>query len=121
MYKRQQLYSAIFEKSGTLTAKFTEWKYGGSSSHRQVLLSLKAREQIAAEPHSVNTNSNYRQKIRFTKMDDDGRPVAGAKFSIEAKDIDTLYYYKLNDNGSNTDDEIPVSYTHLDVYKRQLQ
>ena len=103
----EQLYSAIFEKSGTLTAKFTEWKYGGSSSHRQVLLSLKAREQIAAEPHSVNTNSNYRQKIRFTKMDDDGRPVAGAKFSIEAKDIDTLYYYKLNDNGSNTDDEIP--------------
>lgn len=103
----EQLYSAIFEKSGTLTAKFTEWKYGGSSSHRQVLLSLKAREQIAAEPHSVNTNSNYRQKIRFTKMDDDGRPVAGAKFSIEAKDIDTLYYYKLNDKGSNTDEEIP--------------
>ena len=103
----EQLYSAIFEKSGTLTAKFTEWKYGGSSSHRQVLLSLKAREQISAEPHSVNTNSNYRQKIRFTKMDDDGRPVPGAKFSIEAKDIDTLYYYKLNDNGSNTDDEIP--------------
>ena len=103
----EQLYSAIFEKSGTLTAKFTEWKYGGSSSHRQVLLSLKTREQIAAEPHSVNTNSNYRQKIRFTKMDDDGRPVAGAKFSIEAKDIDTLYYYKLNDKGSNTDEEIP--------------
>ena len=103
----EQLYSAIFEKSGTLTARFTEWKYGGSSSHRQVLLSLKTREQIAAEPHSVNTNSNYRQKIRFTKMDDDGRPVAGAKFSIEAKDIDTLYYYKLNDKGSNTDEEIP--------------
>lgn len=53
----EQLYSAIFEKSGTLTAKFTEWKYGGSSSHRQVLLSLKAREQIPANL-SVNTNSN---------------------------------------------------------------
>ena len=103
----EQLYNAIFGKSGTLTAKFTEWKYGGSSSHRQVLLYLKAGTEKRTKPHSVNTNSNYRQKIRFTKMDDDGRPVAGAKFSIEAKDIDTLYYYKLNDNGSNTDDEIP--------------
>lgn len=103
----EQLYNAIFGKSGTLTAKFTEWKYGGSSSHRQVLLYLKAGTEKRTKPHSVNTNSNYRQKIRFTKMDDDGRPVPGAKFSIEAKDIDTLYYYKLNDNGSNTDDEIP--------------
>lgn len=103
----EQLYNAIFGKSGTLTAKFTEWKYGGSSSHRQVLLYLKAGTEKRTKPHSVNTNSNYRQKIRFTKMDDDGRPVAGAKFSIEAKDIDTLYYYKLNDKGSNTDEEIP--------------
>ena len=103
----EQLYNAIFGKSGTLTAKFTEWKYGGSSSHRQVLLYLKAGTEKRTKPHSVNTNSNYRQKIRFTKMDDDGRPVAGAKFSIEAKDIDTLYYYKLNDKGSNMDEEIP--------------
>ena len=103
----EQLYNAIFGKSGTLTAKFTEWKYGGSSSHRQVLLYLKAGTEKRTKPHSVNINSNYRQKIRFTKMDDDGRPVAGAKFSIEAKDIDTLYYYKLNDKGSNTDEEIP--------------
>ena len=101
-----ELYSEIFEKTGTLTVSFKEYKYSGGSSHRQVLLYMDA-EGIRTKPHSVNTNSNYRQKIRFTKMDDDGRPVAGAKFSIEAKDIDTLYYYKLNDNGSNTDDEIP--------------
>lgn len=103
----EQLYNAIFKKTGTLSADYKEYKYGGSSSHRQVLLHLKASNEKRTKPHSVNTNSNYRQKIRFTKMDDDGRPVAGAKFSIEAKDIDTLYYYKLNDKGSNTDEEIP--------------
>ena len=102
-----QLYSQIFKKTGTLSVDFKEYKYSGNSSHRQVLLQLKAETEESPEPHSVNTNSNYRQKIRFTKMDDDGRPVAGAKFSIEAKDIDTLYYYKLNDKGSNTDEEIP--------------
>ena len=102
-----QLYSQIFEKTGTLSVDFKEYKYSGSSSHRQVLLQLKAGTEESPEPHSVNTNSNYRQKIRFTKIDDDGLPVAGAKFSIEAKDIDTLYYYKVNDNGSNTDEEIP--------------
>lgn len=101
-----ELYSEIFEKTGTLTVSFKEYKYSGGSSHRQVLLYMDA-EGIRTKPHSVNTNSNYRQKIRFTKMDNDGRPVAGAKFSIEAKDIDTLYYYKLNDKGSNTDEEIP--------------
>lgn len=99
-----QLYSEIFEKTGTLTVKFKEYKYSGGSSHRQVLLFMEAGG-IRTKPHSINVDSNYRQKIRFTKIDDDGKPVAGARFSIEAKDIDTAYYYKLN--GSSAEEEIP--------------
>ena len=98
-----QLYSEIFEKTGTLTVKFIEYKYSGGSSHRQVLLFMEAGK-IRTKPHSINVDSNYRQKIRFTKIDDDGNPVAGARFSIEAKDIDTAYYYKLN---SSAEEEIP--------------
>ena len=100
----EQIYNAIFKKTGTLTVKFKEYKYGGSSSHRQVLLHLKVEPEESPEPHSINVDSNYRQKIRFTKIDDDGNPVAGARFSIEAKDIDTAYYYKLN---GSAEEEIP--------------
>lgn len=100
----EQLYNAIFKKTGTLSADYKEYKYGGSSSHRQVLLHLKASTEKRTKPHSINVDSNYRQKIRFTKIDDDGNPVAGARFSIEAKDIDMAYYYKLN---SSAEEEIP--------------
>lgn len=102
-----QLYKDIFQESGTLSVKYKEYKYSGSSSHRQILLHMKASDKEEPEPHPMNVDSNYRQIIKFTKKDEVGRPVPGAKFTIEAMNIDQLYYYKLNGTGTDVDEEIP--------------
>lgn len=101
-----QLYDDIFEKSGTLSVEYKEYRYSGTGSHRQVLLHMDAAG-IRFKPHSINVDSNYRQGIKFIKKDEDNNPVKGAKFTIEAKNIDQLYYYKLNGTGADVDEEIP--------------
>lgn len=97
------LYQKIFKNESTFTVKATEWSYAGSGSHRQSLLMLESNK---IEPLHVSVNDFYRQRIRLHKVDEDGYPMAGAKFTIAAQNIDELYSYRMNGSTSDADEDI---------------
>lgn len=99
-----ELYEQIFEKSGTFSVNVTEWKYSGSGSHRQELLVIDAGNKV--DPRCVSVDSFYRQRIRIRKVNEDGNPMTGAKFTIEAENIDELYSYNINGNASDAEEDI---------------
>lgn len=99
-----ELYEQIFEKSGTFSVQVTEWKYSGSGSHRQELLVIDAGNKV--DPKSVSVDSFYRQRIRLRKVNEDGNPMTGAKFTIEAENIDELYSYNINGDASDAEEDI---------------
>lgn len=99
-----QLYNQIFGKSGTFSVSVTEWKYSGSGSHRQELLVITGGTKV--EPKCVSVNDFYRQRIKIRKKDEDGKPMKGAKFTIEAENIDELYSYKINGSTSDAEEDI---------------
>lgn len=99
-----ELYTDIFEKSGSFSVKVTEWKYSGSGSHRQELLVVEASVK-PVKPKRACGKESYRQKITMNKKDEEGNPVAGVKFSVEARNLDDLYQYKINDTGTGDVDE----------------
>lgn len=99
-----ELYDQIFGKSGTFSVQVTEWKYSGSGSHRQELLMIDAGNKV--DPRSVSVDSFYRQRIRIRKVNEDGNPMKGAKFTIEAENIDELYSYNINGSASDAEEDI---------------
>lgn len=99
-----QLYSSIFEKSGTFSIKVKEWKYAGSGSQRQELLVIDSG--VKPEPESIVTNDFYRQRIKIQKTDEDGNPMAGTSFKISAENIDELYSYRINGTTTDADEDI---------------
>lgn len=99
-----QLYSSIFEKSGTFSIKVKEWKYAGSGSQRQELLVIDSG--VKPEPESLVTNDFYRQRIKIQKTDEDGIPMAGTSFKIAAENIDELYSYRINGTTTDADEDI---------------
>ncbi len=100
-----ELYTEIFEKSGSFSVKVTEWGYSGSGSHRQKLLVVKASKNIPPKPKRACGRTSYRQKLTMNKKDEEGKPVGGVKFSVEALNLDDLYQYKINDTGTGDVDE----------------
>lgn len=99
-----ELYSDIFERGGSFSIKVTEWKYSGSGSHRQELLVVEASVKPVKAKRACGKES-YRQKLTMNKKDEEGNPVAGVKFSVEALNLDDLYMYKINDTGTDDVDE----------------
>lgn len=99
-----ELYEQIFEPSGTVTTTVKEYKYKGSGSHRQELLVVEGG--IVPTYKKVVQNIYYRQRIRIKKVNEDNNPMTGAKFKIEADNIDELYSYSLNGDSSATDEDM---------------
>lgn len=99
-----ELYTEIFEKSGSFSVKVTEWGYSGSGSHRQKLLVVESGI-TRPRPKRACGRTSYRQKLTMNKKDEEGNPVAGVKFSVEAQNLDDLYQYKINDTGTGDVDE----------------
>lgn len=99
-----ELYSDIFERGGSFSVKVTEWKYSGSGSHRQELLVVEASVKTP-KPKRACGKESYRQKLTMNKKDEEGNPVAGVRFSVEALNLDDLYMYKINDTGTDDVDE----------------
>lgn len=99
-----ELYKQIFEPANTVTATVYEYTYKGSGTHRQKLLAVKAEQEVNYK--SVIQNIYYRQRIRIKKVNEDGTPMTGAKFEIEADNIDELYSYSANGDAGATDKDM---------------
>ncbi len=99
-----ELYKEIFKLSEVVTVSVKEYKYKGSGSHRQELLVVDSDVKVPYE--SVIQNIYYRQRIRIKKVNEDGTPMTGAKFEIEADNIDELYSYSANGDASATDKDM---------------
>lgn len=104
------LYSQIFQPSEDIKAESTIWQYGGSGSKRQRLVDLKASTQPGeSEPQEAHIHDTitYHQRINIFKVNDEDKPLKGAKFKIVADNIDELYsftaYGKSNETGSMDD------------------
>lgn len=98
------LHKQIFSPSGTITVQVREYKYAGSGSHRQELLVIDAGTQPTYK--KIMQNIYYRQRIRIRKVDEDGNPMTGAKFEIEAENIDELYSYSVNGDSGATEKDM---------------
>ncbi len=101
-----ELYTEIFENEDTYTVKVKQWTYSGSGSHRQKLLQIDSKTTPKLEEGSVSTHDYYRQRIKIHKVDEDGKPMQNARFTIKADNIDELYSWRINGTTSDVDEDI---------------
>lgn len=110
-----ELYTQIFEKSGTIKVDVTEWKYCGSGSHRQQLLVIKAGSENRIKPKCLNATETYRQRITLYKTDEDGAPLSRVKFTLAAKNIDELYFFEARGFGETEQGDVAEDIKNFEI------
>ena len=70
-------------------------------------------------PYTANKTSTYEGKNYVLEKVE--KPSNGIITTTTKNNVVNVYYTLDADGPGNTPDNVPVSYTHLDVYKRQVQ
>ncbi len=111
-----ELYSDIFEPSGSWEADITFWKKTGNSKKYQQLLTVDAdKGDLEYDPKSISDSTYYRQRITVKKKDEDGKGLAGIQFTLDAHNLDDLYSFSMSDRDgievSDADEDNDTSFS----------